>query len=208
MASIDAITLEVQDVPSARRFYAECGLDTRIELWASDAPTSGFRGFTLSLTAPQPADINRLMDAASAAGAMVLKPAEKSLWGYGGAVQAPDGTIWTFASSTKKDIGPATGEIESFVLLLGVADVRASKQFYVDRGLAVARSFGGKYAEFDMPDSPVTLALNGRRALAKNAGVSAEGEGSHRLVVTGDPGPCTDPDGFIWEASGGADTTA
>jgi len=85
------------------------------------------------------------------------------------------------------------------VLLLGVEDVKASKRFYVDRGLAVAKSFGSKYVEFDTPSSPVKLALYGRRAAAKDAGVSADGTGSHRIVLESDAGPFTDPDGFAWE---------
>jgi hypothetical protein len=77
----------------------------------------------------------------------------------------------------------------------------ASKRFYVDRGLTVARSFGRKYVEFDTASSPVKLALYGRRALAKDAGVPPEGTGSHRLVIDGDAGPFTDPDGFAWETA-------
>jgi hypothetical protein len=41
-------------------------------------------------------------------GATPLKPVAKSFWGYGGVVQAPDGAIWTVATSSKKDTGPAT----------------------------------------------------------------------------------------------------
>ena len=89
------------------------------------------------------------------------------------------------------------------MLLLGVADVIASKRFYVGRGLAVKRSFGRKYVEFAAPSSHVKLALYGRRALAKDAGVSPDGTGSHRIVVGGDAGPFTDPDGFAWEATSG-----
>ena len=77
----------------------------------------------------------------------------------------------------------------------------ASKRFYVDRGLAVAKSFGRKYVEFATPSSPVKLALYARRGLAKDAGVSPEGTGSHRLVIGSDAGPFTDPDGFAWEAA-------
>ena len=116
-------------------------------------------------------------------------------------MQAPDGTIWKVATSSKKDTGPATRQIDDIVLLLGVADVKASKQFYVDRGLAVAKSFGSKYVEFDTPASPVKLALYRRRALAKDAGVSPDGTGSHRIVIGSDAGPFTDPDGFAWEAA-------
>jgi hypothetical protein len=79
--------------------------------------------------------------------------------------------------------------------------VRAGKRFYVDRGFEVAKSFGGKYVEFAAPSSPVKLALYGRRALAKDAGVAPDGTGSHRLLIGSDAGPFTDPDGFAWEAA-------
>lgn len=201
MTTIDSITLEVADVQAADRFYTAFGLDTQVRLRASEAPTTGFRGFTLSVTAAQPADVDSLFGAALDAGASPLKPAAASFWGYGGVVQAPDGTILTIASSSKKNTGPATKQIDAIVLLLGVADVKASKRFYVDQGLAVKRSFGGKYVEFDTPESPLTLALYGRRHLAKNAGVAVDGGGSHRLIVDSDAGPFTDLDGFVWEAT-------
>ncbi|MCO6008619.1 glyoxalase [Actinoallomurus purpureus] len=202
MTSFESVTLEAADPTAANRFYAEAfGLGTQIRLRASEAPTTGFRGFTMSLTVSQPATVNGLIDAALDAGASPLKPAVKSLWGYGGVVQAPDGTIWKVATSAKKDTGPATRQIEEIVLLLGVADVAASKRFYVDRGLAVAKSFGRKYVEFATPSSPVKLALYGRRALAKDAGVSPDGTGSHRIMIGSDAGPFTDPDGFAWETA-------
>ena len=129
----------------------------------------------------------------------MLKPVEKSFWGYGGVVQAPDGTIWKVATSSKKDTGPATREVDEVVLLLGVDDVKATKQYYVDRGLAVGKSFGSKYVEFDTTGSAVKLALYSRRAAAKDAGVSPEGSGSHRIVIGSDADAFTDPDGFVWE---------
>ena len=85
------------------------------------------------------------------------------------------------------------------MLLLGVDDVKATKQFYLERGLSVAKSFGGKYVEFDAAGSPVKLALYSRTFAAKDAGVSPDGSGSHRIVVTSDTGPFVDPDGFVWE---------
>ena len=87
------------------------------------------------------------------------------------------------------------------MLLLGTADIAASKRFYVAHGLAVAKSFGRKYVEFATASSPVKLALYGRRALAKDAGVSPDGTGSHRLMIGSDAGPFTDPDGFAWQAA-------
>jgi predicted lactoylglutathione lyase len=207
MATIESITLGVADTAAAEHFYTTAfGLDSQIRLRASEAPTTGFRGFTLSLTVSRPADVDSLVDAALAAGATPLKPAAKSFWGYGGVVQAPDGTIWKVATSAKKDTGPATRRIDEIVLLLGVADVAASKRFYLDQGLAVAKSFGRMYVEFAAGSSPVKLALYRRRALAKDVGVSPDGTGSHRLAIGGGDGPFTDPDGFAWEAATPAPT--
>lgn len=201
MTSIDHITLEVTDVATAERFYADAfGLGPRLRVRASQEPTAGFRGFTLSLTVAQPADVNALVDAAVAAGAAVLKPVTKSMWGYGGVVRAPDGTVWKVATSAKKDTGPATGAIGDVVLLLGVADVAASRKFYLERGFTVAKSFGRMYVEFASSEGAVKLALYRRRALAKDAGVAPDGSGSHRIAVGG-AAPFTDPDGFTWEAA-------
>jgi len=189
MTSIESVTLEVPDPMAAGAFYsAAFGLNGQLGLRASEAPTSGFRGFTLSLVVSQPATVDGLIGGALDAGATPLKPVKKSLWGYGGVVQAPDGTIWKVATSSKKNTGPATRQIDEIVLLLGAADVAASKRFYVGRGLAVAKSFGRKYVEFAIPSSPVKLALYGRRALAKDAGVSPDGTGSHRIVIGSDAG--------------------
>ncbi|MEV8309169.1 glyoxalase [Streptomyces flavidovirens] len=203
MTSIASVTLEVADPTAADRFYTTAlGLGSRVRLRASAAPTTGFRGFTLSITVSQPANVDSFIDAAIEAGATSLKPASKSLWGYGGVVEAPDGTIWKVATSSKKDTGPATREIDDLVLLLGVEDVKASKQFYVEQGLTVGKSFGGKYVEFAADgSSPVKLALYKRRGLAKDVGVPADGTGSHRIVLGSTAGPFTDPDGFAWEAA-------
>ncbi len=205
MTFIDSITLEVADRTAAERFYsAAFGLDTQLRLRTSREPSTGFRGFTLSLTVAQPADVDALIGTAHDAGATTIKPAAKSLWGYGGVIQAPDGTIWKVATSAKKNTGPATRRFDGIVLLLGSADVAASKRFYLDRGLTVAKSFGRMYVEFAAGPGPVKLALYRRRALAKDAGVSPDGTGSHRLTIGGDAGSFTDPDGFAWQAESSA----
>jgi uncharacterized glyoxalase superfamily protein PhnB len=200
MTSIDAITLEVDDPAAATAFYARAfGLEGRVGVRGSDTRTTGFRGFTLSLVVSQPTNVDALIGAALEAGATPLKPARKSLWGYGGVVQAPDGTTWKVATSSKKNTGPATRQIDDIVLLLGVQDVAASRNFYVDRGCVLARSLARAYVEFAAPSSHIKLALYKRRALAKDAGVSPDGAGSHRIVICSDAGPFTDPDGFVWE---------
>jgi uncharacterized glyoxalase superfamily protein PhnB len=202
MPAIDHVVLEVSD-PAATDLFCKSAFDLGdvVRARESQEPTAGFRGFTLSLVVSQPSTVDDLVRTALEAGAHELKPVRKSFWGYGGVVQAPDGTIWKVASSTKKDSGPATRTVDDLVLLLGVAEVKATKQFYAERGLAVGKSFGSRYVEFDTPGSAVKLALYGRRGLAKDAGVPDEGSGSHRIVVAGDVGTFTDPDGFAWEAT-------
>ncbi len=202
MTSIESIVLEAPDPKGAEAFYtAAFGLDSQVAVRPAEAQTTGFRAFTLSLVVSQPATVDALIGAALEAGATALKPVRKSFWGYGGVVQAPDGSIWKVATSSKKDTGPATRQIDQIVLLLGVEDVAASKRFYVEHGLKVGKSFLGKYVEFEMPDSPIRLALYGRRALAKDAGVSPEGAGSHRVAIVADAGGFPDPDGFVWETA-------
>ncbi|WP_410672892.1 hypothetical protein [Amycolatopsis sp. cmx-4-68] len=136
MTNIDTITLEVTDPAAAERFYADAfGLTSQLRFRASQAPSEGFRGYTLSLTVAQPADVDALFGAAIEAG----------------------------------------------------------------HGLAVAKSFGSKYVEFD--SGSVKLALYKRKALAKVAGVAPDGSGSHRIAVGGAAEPFTDPDGFAWETT-------
>ena len=201
MTNINHITIETEDPTAAERFYSDAfGLTTQVRAQASDAPSAGFRGFTMSLIVSQPSTVSSFFDSGVAAGATALKPVEKSLWGVGGVIQAPDGTIWTIATSSKKDTGPATREFDNLVLLLGVEDVGASKKFYVGHGLTVGKSFGS-YVDFAMPTSVIGLGLYKRRALAKTVGIDEAGTGSHRLVIGGDGAAFTDPDGFAWEAA-------
>lgn len=200
MPGIESLILDVPDVDAARAFYAAAfgDLGDRLQLRASDEPVTGFGGYSISLVVAQPADADRYFESAVSAGARVVKPVTKSLWGYGGVVQAPDGAIWKLVSESRKNKGHATGEIEAIVLLIGVADVRVSKEFYVGRGLAVAKSFGRKYAEF-APDGGVKLALLRRAEVAKDAGV-ADADAPHRITISG-LGSFTDPDGYAWERS-------
>lgn len=199
---IEYVTLEVPDPDAAAGFYRAFGVDHCVRLREATAPSTGFRGYAMTLTTAQPADVDLYLAAATAAGATVVKPAEKALWGYGGTVQAPDGTYWRLGSSSKKNTGPGVRAIERVVLLLGVEDVKAGKRYYAEHGLAVAKSFGGKYAEFEPGASgPVSLALYPRAGLAKELGVPVDGTGSHRIAIGSTATPFTDPDGYAWEAA-------
>lgn len=203
--TISAVTVGADDVVGAERFYAELGLGERVRVRPAEHASDGFRGYTLSPLVLDPRQADAFVEAAVHLGGTVIKPPKKSLWGYGGSVRSPDGSVWTVASAAKNPPKGASSapplEYESLVLLLGVEDVKASRQFYADQGLPVGKSYGGKYVEFDLPGSPVQLALNPRKATAKNAGVDAAGSGSHRLTIEGDLGDLTDPDGFVWTSA-------
>jgi hypothetical protein len=63
--SLSSVTLEVPDPGAADAFYtAAFALGAQLGLRASEAPTTGFRGFTLSLVVSQPATVDGLMGAA------------------------------------------------------------------------------------------------------------------------------------------------
>ena len=80
MTSIESVTLDVADLTAADRFYtAAFGLDTQLRLRASEAPTTGFRGFTLSLTVSQPATVSGLIGAALDAGAFAARHSLESV---------------------------------------------------------------------------------------------------------------------------------
>jgi catechol 2,3-dioxygenase-like lactoylglutathione lyase family enzyme len=201
--TIASLTLEVSDPAASQSFYKTAlGVDSHVRARTADTPATGFRGFTVSLVVGQPSTVDSLLETALAGAAKVLKPAEKGLWGYGAVVQDADGVIWKLATSAKKDKDPATRKIDNLVLLIGAADLRASKRFYVERGLAVKRSFPGRYVEFDAPGGGIKLALYpGRPGLAKDAGVAPDGDGPHGIAVNSSAGQFSDPDGFSWETA-------
>ena len=119
MPAIDHVVLEVPDTAESELFHKSAfDLGDLVQVRESHEPTSGFRGFTLSLVVSQPRTVDSLVATALEAGAREVKPVRKSFWGYGGVVQAPDGTIWKIATSSKKDSGPATREVDDVVLLL------------------------------------------------------------------------------------------
>jgi hypothetical protein len=200
---IESLTLEVADEAASQAFYESAlGLGDQFRARATDTPSTGFRGFTISLVVGQPSTVDSLQETALGGGAKSLKPAEKGMWGYGAVVQDADGVIWKLATSAKKNKGAATREIDDLVLLIGAADMGASKRFYVERGLTVKRSFLNRYVEFDAPAGGIKLALYpGRAGLAKDAGVSPDGGGSHGIAMKSPAGEFSDPDGFAWEAA-------
>src|SRR5689334_4756376 len=107
MVSITSLQFDVADPAAASRFAADAfGAPVPLAFRAAEPPSEGFRGFTVSLTVSQPANVHALYDAALAAGASAVKPVTKSLWGHGGTFRSPDGAIWNIATTAKKDAGP------------------------------------------------------------------------------------------------------
>lgn len=145
------------------------------------APTSGFRGYTLNVIVGQPGEVKALLDVAVQNGANVLKPAKKWLFGGFSAVyEAPDGAIWKLAASTKKDTGPVGVPpipTEPTVIIIGVADLKTSKEFYTALGMTVDRDYGNQYVDFQPGSGTCRLGLMQRKTLAKDANVHANGSG-------------------------------
>jgi hypothetical protein len=54
---------------------------TYVGVRAAEAPTTGFRGFTISLAVSQPGTVDSLVGTALAGAATPLKPVAKSFWG-------------------------------------------------------------------------------------------------------------------------------
>jgi catechol 2,3-dioxygenase-like lactoylglutathione lyase family enzyme len=119
---INAVLLGVRDLGRAKKFYADglgCpvhqdhpgyvafnlgGGTTNLGLYAWDALAtdagvplegSGFHGFTLNYVVATTQIVDEVMGLAEAAGAKILKPAEKVQWGgYSGTFADPDGNVW------------------------------------------------------------------------------------------------------------------
>lgn len=209
--SLDEVVLGVPDVQAAHEFYTS-GFSVQVfgngqgvhmdihgtgrislreaEDLAADVeekPISlGFRGYTMNVIVSQPSEVKALLDVAAQKGATVLKPARKALFGAFTAVyQAPDGAIWKLASASKKDIGPAEDPpvpTEPTVVLLGVAEPKASKSFYQALGMSPDRDYGSQYIDFHPASGTLRLGLMQRRTLAKDANVREDGSGFRSVV--------------------------
>lgn len=129
---ISMITLGVRDLAASVRFY-ENGLGfPRMEsppgvafftldgswlgLYARDALAedatvpaegSGFEGFALAHNVASEAEVEAVMQQALAAGATLVKPAQKVFWGgYSGYFKDPDGHLWEVAHNPFFWVGP------------------------------------------------------------------------------------------------------
>jgi len=129
---ISMITLGVRDLAAAVKFY-ETGLGfSRMEsppevafftltgswlgLYSRDALAedatvppegNGFEGFTLSHNVSSEEEVDAVMSQALAAGATLVKTAQKVFWGgYSGYFKDPDGHLWEIAYNPLFWVGP------------------------------------------------------------------------------------------------------
>ncbi|MCF7822229.1 MAG: VOC family protein [Mariprofundaceae bacterium] len=128
---ISMITLGVADLQTSIAFYEKLGFP-RMEsppevafftlngTWlglfgrnrlAEDATVSaegsGFGGVTLSHNLKSEAEVDQVMAQVAAAGAEIVKPAQKTFWGgYHGYFKDPDGHLWEVAHNPFFWVGP------------------------------------------------------------------------------------------------------
>jgi hypothetical protein len=76
--SARTVTLAVSDPAETQTFLTALGIDDRVGTRTSTEPTSGFRGFTLSLIVSQPSNVDTLVRSALDAGATTLRPVKKT----------------------------------------------------------------------------------------------------------------------------------
>jgi len=68
---------------------------------------SGYSGFNIAHNVASEAEVDEVMDQASAAGASITKPAEKTSWGgYSGYFKDLDGHLWEVAHNPHFWVGP------------------------------------------------------------------------------------------------------
>ncbi|HEY2938447.1 MAG TPA: VOC family protein [Gaiellaceae bacterium] len=128
---VSLVTLGVADLERARRFYEGLGWKTNaapgddvvffqsggmiLALWGRDQlaedsgveDRGGFGGVTLAHNVGSPAEVDRVMEEARAAGATITREAGETFWGgYSGAFADPDGHPWEIAHNPHWTIEP------------------------------------------------------------------------------------------------------
>ncbi|CAM3492536.1 VOC family protein [Isoptericola cucumis] len=206
--ALDVVTL-AGDLPASKEFYASAfspliseSAETvdvdmhgtgRFELApptttgaGSEGESSPFPGYVVTYALAQPAEVQAVMDAAAHAGAHVLKPAKKALFGsFSGAFRAPDGSIWKVAADSNKKSGEAAAvpRPTEISIILGVKDPRASRTFYQALGMATDRDYGNKYIDFQPQQGAARLCLMPRAVLAKDVGIDDPGHRTGGLAL-------------------------
>ncbi|MGW3295911.1 VOC family protein [Streptomyces xiamenensis] len=155
------------------------------EAHTDPAPADGFRGYLMTFVVRWPTEVKNVLLAAVEAGAEVLKPAKKSLFGAFSAVyRAPDGAIWKVAAPNGKDKGQVSRPAvpTETAALLGVSDMAAARSFYQALGMTTDKNYK-HYADFHPGPGACRLGLMPRSTLAKDVGVQESGGDGFRAAV-------------------------
>jgi uncharacterized protein len=127
---VSLITLGVDDLARARRFYEQLGWrgqeveetvffqagGSALVLWSReklaadcavrDDPRGGFDGVTLAHNVGSTAEVDRILAAAEHAGATITRPAARTFYGgYAGVFLDPDGHAWEVAHNPGFQLG-------------------------------------------------------------------------------------------------------
>ena len=187
-------------------------VDSLADQLATGAASSGFRGHVLSSIVVQPSEVETLLDSALRSGATLLKPAKKQLFGeFTATYRAPDGTIWKLAAASKKNSAPAHAQptpLENAVYL-GVASPKASSAFFAALGMSLDHDYGDKFIDFTLTPGAYRLGLLPRKGLAKDVGVTDDGQGFAAAVLAHGASSREDVDRLLTtaESSGGSVVT-
>jgi len=145
-------------------------LGDRLVFRTSDAPTEGFRAFTVSLVVSQPATVDALVGGALDAGATTLKPGKRCSGVTAASSKRRTGRSGRSRSSLEEERrsrDPADRRDRATARVGGRPRQQAVSTS--STGSRSPKSFGGKYVQF--ATGPVTLALYRHDALAKDRGV-------------------------------------
>jgi len=188
------VSLELGEGSSTLALY---GWEALAEDAGVAADSSGFRAFTLSYILDRGEHVDAVMARARGAGAKIGKPARRAFWGgYSGYFSDPDGYLWKVGSNERPQRGsgrrgseraaqqPEAVKPRETAVTLGVEDFKRVKEFYSEGlGCPVDKSFAS-FASFKLGDRSSTLGLYKRKALAKDAGVSADGRGFRGFTLS------------------------
>jgi len=132
-ARVSFVTLGVEDVDRATRFYQALGWPLssgsvpgdvsffrtdggRLALWSvrnmaaehhiEDHALPAFRGTELAMNLDTPEQVDEALSTAVAAGGKLVKAGERTEWGYHGYFADPDGYVWEVAYNPGFPIGP------------------------------------------------------------------------------------------------------
>ena len=135
-ARVSFVTLGVEDVDRATRFYQALGWPLssgsvpgdvsffrtdggRLALWSvrnmaaehhiEDHALPAFRGTELAMNLDTPEQVDEALSTAVAAGGKLVKAGERTEWGYHGYFADPDGYVWEVAYNPGFPIGPDGG---------------------------------------------------------------------------------------------------